>query len=121
MNLNSDSIQLDPSLSIGKSRVRSMVNQFNAAVTSSRPTVPSTTSTKRVPVPSVPINTRRSAPNELAVNPTISINKTTAIPTTRSPLQRAMTINNSPTILSPSPSTTPQTPNNNVASNYKRK
>jgi len=116
MNLYSDSIQIDSSVSLGKNRVRSMVNQLNAAVSSSRPTIPSTIPVKRTPtMPSSTVNPRRLA----SIEPT-STNKTTITSSNRPSLQRAMTINNQSPVTS-SPPSTPPTINNNIQSTYKRK
>ncbi|CAF4652958.1 unnamed protein product [Rotaria sp. Silwood1] len=109
----------DSSFSIGKNRVRSMVNQLNAAVSSSRPTIPSTTSGKRTSIPSSSVNVRRPVSMEPTINSTISTNKTAITSPSRPSLQRAMTINNTP--VTPSPPSTPPTTNNNIPSTYKRK
>ncbi|CAF3673835.1 unnamed protein product [Rotaria sp. Silwood1] len=109
----------DSSFSIGKNRVRSMVNQLNAAVSSSRPTIPSTTSGKRTSIPSSSVNVRRPVSMEPTMNSTISTNKTAITSPSRPSLQRAMTINNTP--VTPSPPSTPPTTNNNIPSTYKRK
>jgi hypothetical protein len=106
--------ELDPSYSVGKNRVRSMVNQLNAAVSSTRPTVPSSMAGKRtITAPSL-ANTRRPLPTES----TTSNGKNTVTSPNRPSLQRAMTINNNNSPVTPSP---PSTPNNNIPSSYKRK
>ncbi len=112
MNLYSDSIQIDSSVSLGKNRVRSMVNQLNAAVSSTTsPAIPSTISAKRTPTtPSSTVNPRRV----VSIEPT-STNKTTITSSSRPSLQRAMTINNQ------SPVTPSTINNNNISSTYKRK
>jgi hypothetical protein len=131
MNLYSDSIQIDPSISLGKNRVRSMVNQLNAAVSSSssssRPTIPSTIPVKRIPTnttTSSVVNSRRQVLVEPTTNSTTSTNKTTIVSPNRPSLQRAMTINHQ-SFITPSPPSTPPTitnnNNNNVSSTYKRK
>jgi len=100
MNLYSDSIQIDSSVSLGKNRVRSMVNQLNAAVSSTtRPAIPSTVNPRRI----------------VSIEPT-STNKTTITSSSRPSLQRAMTINNQSPV---TPSTINN--NNNISSTYKRK
>lgn len=128
MNLYSDSIQIDSSVSLGKSRVRSMVNQFNAAVTSSsssRPVIPSQIATKRTSItnPST-VNTHRQISVEPTTTtaPTNSINKPTITSPSRPSLQRALTLNNQSSVTSP-PSTPPtiSNNNNNIPSAYKRK
>ena len=114
MNLYSDSTQLDSSYSAGKNRVRSMVNQLNAAVSSTRPTAPSSMTGIRT---IAPISSRRIEPT---TNSIISNGKTTITSPNRPSLQRAMTINNNSPV-TPSPPSTPPTPNNNIPSTYKRK
>jgi hypothetical protein len=116
MNLYSDSIPIDSSVSLGKNRVRSMVNQLNAAVSSSRPAIPTTVSTKRIPTTaSSTVNSRRPVP----IEPTTT-NKPSITSPSRPSLQRAMTINNQSPV-TPSPPSTPPTMNNNIPSAYKRK
>ena len=112
MNFSSDSNQLDTANSLGKNRVRSMVNQFNAAVSTS-------SSPKRIPIPSTStINTRRPGPTDTTT-------RTSITSTSRPSLQRAMTMNNQSPITPSPPSTPPTMNNNNNASNnsstYKRK
>jgi hypothetical protein len=121
MNQYFHSTSLDSSISIGKNRVRSMVNQLNAAVSSSRPVIPSTISAKRIPTIQSSINSRRPVSNE-PTNSITSTNKTTIVSPSRPSLQRAMTINNNTPII-PSPPSTPPTinNNNNTSSTYKRK
>lgn len=116
MNLKSDSIQLDSSVSTNKSRVRSMVNQLNAAVTASRPDTSSITAIKRMAMPLSSNNGRRPISVESNINSTSPTNKIAITSSNRPALQRAMTINNSP--MAPSP---PSTPNNNLSATYKRK
>ncbi|CAF4038614.1 unnamed protein product [Rotaria sp. Silwood2] len=118
-NMTESQNSADSSFSIGKNRVRSMVNQLNAAVSSSRPTIPSATSAKRTSIPSSSVNARRPVSLEPTTNSTISTNKTAITPLSRPSLQRAMTINNTPII--PSPPSIPPTTNNNISSTYKRK
>ena len=116
MNRSSNCIQLDSSLSIGRNRVKSMVNRFNAAVSSSRPTVPSTMSGKRTSVTSSSINPHRPVCIESAAISTRSTPKPTMTSANRPSLQRAMTINNNSPVTS-----TSQTTDNNLSSTYKRK
>jgi hypothetical protein len=118
MNLYSDSIEIDSSISLGKNRVRSMVNQLNAAVsTSSRPTIPSTTSVKRIPIPTTSTVNSRRPPG--SIEPTT--NKTSITSPSRPSLQRAMTINNQSPVTPSPPSTPPSMNNTNTSSTYKRK
>ena len=114
INMYSDFTQLDSSYLAGKNRVRSMVNQLNAAVSSTRPTIPSTIPGKRTPNFPPTVNSGRSEPT---INSTISTNKTTITSPNRPSLQRAMTIHNN-TPLTPS---SPPTMNNNISSTYKRR
>ncbi len=118
MNLYSDSVPIDSSVSLGKNRVRSMVNQLNAAVSSSRPAIPTTVSTKRIPTTvSSTVNSRRP----VSIEPTTTTtNKPSITSPSRPSLQRAMTINNQSPV-TPSPPSTPPTMNNNIPSAYKRK
>lgn len=91
---------------LGKNRVRSMVNQFNAAA---RPTNP-----EKARIPTL-IGTRRTMTID---SPTMT--KSNIVSPPRPSLQRAMTINhNSPT--PPSPPVTPSMINPNPLSNSKRK
>lgn len=101
--MNSFSNEIDSPISLGKNRVRSMVNQLNAAVSTS-------TSTKRIPVASTStINTRRPGSTETTTKTSIS----------RPSLQRAMTMTNQSPV-TPSPPSTPPTMNN-PSNAYKRK
>ncbi|CAF3443666.1 unnamed protein product [Rotaria socialis] len=118
-NMTESQNPTDSSLSMGKNRVRSMVNQFNAAVSSSRPTIPSTIPIKRTSIPTVSVTARRAVPTESTTSSAVSTNKPTITSTVRPPLQRALTINNSP--ITPSPPSTPPTMNNTISSTYKRK
>ena len=113
----SDFTQLDSSYLGGKNRVRSMVNQLNAAVSSTRPTIPSTISGKRTPNLPPTVNSGRSGPTEPTINSTTSTNKTTITSPNRPSLQRAMTIHNN----SPVTPSSPPTINNNISSTYKRR
>ena len=107
--MNSYSNQLDAPISLGKNRVRSMVNQLNAAVS----TTSSTNPTKRIPVATTStINTRRPGSTE-------TTNKTSI---NRPSLQRAMTMNNQSPVTPSPPSTPPtMTHTSNNSSTYKRK
>ncbi|CAF3766777.1 unnamed protein product [Adineta steineri] len=117
-NMTESQTPTDSSCSIGKNRVRSMVNQLNAAVSSTRPAAPSIISVKRT-TPTCPptVNSRRPGSTESIINSTPSTTKTTITSPNRPTLQRAMTINNNS---SGSPSTS-STTNNNIPSAYKRK
>ena len=104
-------------MNIGKNRVRSMVNQLNAA---SRSTVTSSTSDKRIPTL---VNGRRPLNMDTSNNlsTSISTSKPNVTPTNRPTLQRAMTINHNASIAPTSSTITPPNTNNNLPSTYKRK
>jgi hypothetical protein len=111
----SDFTQLDSSYLAGKNRVRSMVNQLNAAVSSTRPAIPSTISGKSTPtVPSI----GRPGTIEPTIHSPTSTNKPTITSPNRPSLQRAMTINNNNPV---TPSSPPTINNNNSSSTYKRR
>jgi hypothetical protein len=119
INQYSDSTLLDSSMSVGKNRVRSMINQLNAAVSSSRPAVPSVISGKRTLTTQSSINSRRPVSME-PTNLITSTNKMTITSPNRPSLQRAMTITNNSSV-TPSPPSISPTINHNTSSTYKRK
>jgi len=110
----SDFTQLDSSYLAGKNRVRSMVNQLNAAVSSTRPAIPS-----GKPTPTFPstVNSGQSGIIEPTIHSPTSTNKPTITSPNRPSLQRAMTINNN----NPVTPSSPPTINNNSSSTYKRR
>ncbi|CAF1341688.1 unnamed protein product [Adineta ricciae] len=112
----------ESSSSLGKNRVRSMVNQLNAAVSSTRPVAPVAIPTKRTPLFSSVVNSRHSALTEPSTSPppTPAITKPTITAPSRPTLQRAMTINMNRSGAT-SPPSTPSTTNNNIPSAYKRR
>lgn len=122
MNKYSDFVRLESSSSLGKNRVRSMVNQLNAAVSSTRPAVPIVIPTKRAPSFPSTVNPRHSALTESSTSPppTPAITKPTITTPSRPTLQRAMTINMNRSGAT-SPPSTPSTTNNNIPSAYKRR
>ncbi len=112
----SDFTQLDSSYLAGKNRVRSMVNQLNAAVSSTRPTIPSASSGKRIPTFPSTVNSGRPGTIEPTIHSPTSTNKPTIPSPNRPSLQRAMTINNNNPVTPSSPPTI-----NNSSSTYKRR
>jgi len=110
----SDFTQLDSSYLAGKNRVRSMVNQLNAAVSSTRPAIPS-----GKPTPTFP-STGRPGTIEPTIHSPTSTNKPTITSPNRPSLQRAMTINNNNPVTPSSPPTINNN-NNNSSSTYKRR
>ncbi|UJR38330.1 hypothetical protein I4U23_031000 [Adineta vaga] len=111
----------ESSSSLGKNRVRSMINQLNAAVSSTtRPVVPPVIPAKRVPTFPSTVNLRRPDSVESPASPPPPAKPTITTPS-RPTLQRAMTINTNRSGATSPSSTTTTTTNNNIPSAYKRR